>query len=114
MTYGVRGTMSEKKRSRRKAIMALVIEQGAESFDVSMQTIRRDVDALSEGDKLHSVHGRIELSREFMNTLFDQRESTNLVGKRVIGEAAANLSPDFLPLFTKIEDRLILAGGETT
>lgn len=74
----------------------------AERFDVSMQTIRRDVDALCEGDMMHRVHGRIELSEEFLNTPFDQRAGTNLVGKRAIGEAAAKLIPDGATLFISI------------
>jgi DeoR family glycerol-3-phosphate regulon repressor len=86
-----------------------VIEQGAvsvgslaEQFDVSMQTIRRDIDTLCEGDMLHRVHGRIELSQEFLNTPFDQRAGTNLVGKRAIGEAAARLIPDGSTVFISI------------
>jgi DeoR family glycerol-3-phosphate regulon repressor len=101
--------MSSKKARRREAIAALVLEQGAvtvgslaERFDVSMQTIRRDVDLLSEGDMLHRVHGRIELSEEFLNTPFDQRAGTNLLGKRAIGEAAASLIPDGASLFISI------------
>lgn len=101
--------MSLKKRQRREAIAALVLEQGsvtigslAERFDVSMQTIRRDVDALCEGDMLHRVHGRIELSEEFLNTPFDQRAGTNLMGKRAIGEAAAELIDDGATVFISI------------
>lgn len=101
--------MSSKKQNRREAIAALVLEQGAitvgslaEQFDVSMQTIRRDVDALCKDDMLHRVHGRIELSEEFLNTPFDQRASTNLLGKRAIGEAAARLIPDGSTLFISI------------
>lgn len=101
--------MSSKKRRRREAIAALVLEQGAvtvgslaERFDVSMQTIRRDVDALCEGDMLHRVHGRIELSEEFLNTPFDQRAGTNLMGKRAIGEAAAQIIPDGSTVFISI------------
>ena len=101
--------MSSKKQRRREAISALVLEQGAvtvgslaERFDVSMQTIRRDVDALCEGDMLHRVHGRIELSEEFLNTPFDQRAGTNLMGKRAIGEAAAELIPDGSTVFISI------------
>ena len=82
--------MSSKKQRRREAISALVLEQGAvtggslaDRFDVSMETIRRDVDALCEGNMLHRVHGRIELSEEFLNTPFDQRAGTNLVGKKL-------------------------------
>lgn len=101
--------MSSKKAKRREAITALVFEQGAvtvgslaERFDVSMQTIRRDVDTLCEGNMLHRVHGRIELSQEFLNTPFDQRAGTNLLGKRAIGEAAASLIPDGASLFISI------------
>lgn len=103
------GGMSSKKQRRREAISALVLEQGAvtvgslaERFDVSMQTIRRDVDALCECDMLHRVHGRIELSEEFLNTPFDQRAGTNLMGKRAIGEATAELIPDGATLFISI------------
>ncbi len=101
--------MSSKKRTRREAISALVMEQGAvtvgalsEKFDVSMQTIRRDIDALCEDDMLHRVHGRIELSREFLNTPFDQRAGTNPAGKRAIGEAAAEMIPDGSTVFISI------------
>ena len=101
--------MSSKKARRRQAITALVVEQGAvtvgslaDRFDVSMQTIRRDVDTLCEGEMLHRVHGRIELSEEFLNTPFDQRAGTNLLGKRAIGEAAASLIPDGASLFISI------------
>ncbi|MFT4700188.1 MAG: DeoR family glycerol-3-phosphate regulon repressor [Yoonia sp.] len=101
--------MSSKKARRREAITALVVEQGAvtvgslaERFDVTMQTIRRDVDTLCEGDMLHRVHGRIELSEEFLNTPFDQRAGTNLLGKRAIGEAAASLIPDGASIFISI------------
>jgi DeoR family transcriptional regulator, glycerol-3-phosphate regulon repressor len=101
--------MAPKKRTRREAITQLVLEQGAvsvgalaELFDVSMQTIRRDVDALCEGDMLHRVHGRIELSKEFLNTPFDQRVGTNFGGKRAIGEANARLIPDGATLFISI------------
>lgn len=101
--------MSSKNARRRAAATALVLEQGAvtvgalaERFDVSMQTIRRDVDALCEGDMLHRVHGRIELSHEFLNTPFDQRAGTNLHGKRAIGAAAVRLIPDGGALFISI------------
>lgn len=101
--------MSSKKRKRREEITTLVLERGsisvealAETLNVSTQTIRRDVDALCEGDMMHRVHGRIELSEQFLNTPFDQRAGTNLVGKRAIGEAAARLIPDGSSIFISI------------
>lgn len=106
---GAGSGMLSKKQRRRGAISALVLEQGAatvgslaERFDVSMQTIRRDIDALCQCDMLHRVHGRIELSEEFLNTPFDQRAGTNLMGKRAIGEAAAKLIPNGATLFISI------------
>jgi DeoR family glycerol-3-phosphate regulon repressor len=101
--------MSSKKRKRREAISALVLEQGAatvgslaEQLNVSMQTIRRDVEVLCEDDMMHRVHGRIELSKEFLNTPFNQRTDTNPLGKQAIGEAAARLIPDGSTLFMSI------------
>ncbi|MBE0414527.1 DeoR/GlpR family DNA-binding transcription regulator [Yoonia sp.] len=101
--------MSSKMQRRHDAITALVLEQGAvtvgslaERLGVSMQTIRRDVETLCQGAMLRRVHGRVELSEELMNTPFDQRAGTNLVGKRAIGEAAAQLIPDGSTLFISI------------
>lgn len=101
--------MSSKKHKRREAIAALVLKQQAvtigslaERFGVSMQTIRRDVDALCQGDMLHRAHGRIELSKEFLNTPFDQRADTNLTGKHAIGEATADMIPDGSTVFLSI------------
>ncbi len=101
--------MSSKKHKRKQQITALVLERGAmsvealaETLEVSMQTIRRDLDVLSQDDMLRRVHGRIELSKEFLNTPFDQRAGTNLVGKRAIGEAAAKLIPDGSTIFVSI------------
>lgn len=101
--------MSSKKRKRREDITALVLERGsisvealAETLNVSTQTIRRDVDALCEGEMVHRLHGRIELSEKYLNTPFDQRAGTNLAGKRAIGEAAARLIPDGSSIFISI------------
>jgi len=64
--------MSSKKRKRQESITTLVLESGAisvgalaERYDVSMQTIRRDVDELCESDMLHRVHGKIKLKNVF-------------------------------------------------
>ncbi len=101
--------MLTKKRQRRDRITEVVLERGAvtvgalaEMLDVSMQTIRRDIDKLCEGETLRRRHGRIELGEQHLNTPFDQRAGTNLVGKRDIGEAAAALIPDGATLFISI------------
>ncbi|RIK88091.1 MAG: DeoR family transcriptional regulator [Hyphomicrobiales bacterium] len=101
--------MSYKKRTRRERIMAVVVERGAisvgalaEMLDVSMQTIRRDIDELCEGEGLRRLHGRVELAEQRLNTPFDQRTGTNFAGKQAIGEAAARLIPDGSSLFISI------------
>lgn len=101
--------MSAKKRKRREQIVTVVMERGsisvgslAEMFDVTTQTIRRDIDRLCEGDTLRRRHGRVELAEPHLNTPFDQRAGTNLVGKRDIGEAAVRLIPDGATVFISI------------
>ncbi|MFK7940904.1 MAG: DeoR/GlpR family DNA-binding transcription regulator [Roseovarius sp.] len=101
--------MSEKKRKRHDSILGLVQESGvmsvgalAERLGVSMQTIRRDLDELCEGDTLLRRHGRIELNARHRNTPFGQRAATNPIGKQEIGEAAARLIPDGATLFISI------------
>jgi len=101
--------MSSKKRKRRESITTLVAERGAvsvgalaEMLDVSMQTIRRDIDALCESEGLRRQHGRVELNRKRLNIPFDQRTDTNASGKNAIGDAAARLVPDGATLFLSI------------
>jgi DeoR family glycerol-3-phosphate regulon repressor len=101
--------MASKKTRRHDLIQQVVQEQGgvsvgalAEMFGVSMQTIRRDLDILCDGENLHRSHGRIELAEGRRNTPFDQRAGTNLVGKRAIASAAAALIPDGATLFISI------------
>ncbi|AXI53363.1 Glycerol-3-phosphate regulon repressor (plasmid) [Pseudoseohaeicola sp. NH-UV-7] len=101
--------MSEKVRKRHDSILGLVQERGvmsvgalAETLGVSMQTIRRDIDLLCEGDALRRRHGRIELDAQHLNTPFDQRTATNPMGKQAIGEAAAELIPDGATIFISI------------
>lgn len=101
--------MSDKKLKRREDVMALVMERGAisvgalaEMLDVSMQTIRRDIDELCESEGLRRVHGRVELAGHALNTPFDERRDTNFAAKKAIGEAAAALIPDGASVFISI------------
>lgn len=101
--------MSYNKRKRREKIMALALERGAisvgalaEMLDVSMQTIRRDIDELCESENLRRLHGRVELAKNALNTPFDERTGTNFAAKQAIGEAAATLIPDGASIFISI------------
>lgn len=101
--------MSSKKRARHEVILDLVQERGvisvgalAELLDVSMQTIRRDIDDLCANEGLRRLHGRVELAEDLLNMPFDQRTDTNFSAKRAIGHAAAQLIPDGASLFISI------------
>lgn len=101
--------MASNKVRRRDLIRQTVQERGtvsvgalADMLGVSTQTIRRDLDILSEQDGLRRTHGRIELAVDRLNTPFDQRAGTNPVGKRAIGQATAAQVPDGATLFISI------------
>ncbi len=101
--------MSYSKSRRGEKILSLVNERGAisvgalaELLDVSMQTIRRDVDELCDGENLRRLHGRVELAEKSLNTPFDLRTGTNLAAKEAIGAAAARLVPDGATIFISI------------
>jgi len=101
--------MASKKIRRRDLIQQTVQERGAisvgalaEMLCVSTQTIRRDLDILCDSDNLRRAHGRIELAEDRLNTPFDQRAGTNLVGKRAIGEVTASRIPNGSTVFISI------------
>lgn len=101
--------MSAKKRKRRGKIVEIVHERGsitvgalAEMFDVSTQTVRRDIDKLCEDDSLRRKHGRVELAHQHLNMPFDERAATNPDAKRSVAEAAANMIPNGASLFLSI------------
>jgi len=101
--------MSSKKRKRREELLKLVSERGtisvgalAELLDVSMQTVRRDIDALCEEGGLRRQHGRVGLRGKPLNTPFDERAGTNPAAKTAIGEAVAGMIHDGASLFLSI------------
>ena len=106
--------MASKTLRRRDMIMQVVHERGgitvgalAEMLGVSMQTIRRDLDELCESQGLRRTHGRIELAEDQLNTPFDQRAGTNLIGKRAIADVAAARIPNGATLFLSIGSTLL-------
>lgn len=91
--------------SRRTAIVALVtahgessIEQLAQHFGVSLQTVRSDLRMLTSGGLLLRRHGMVApFARE--NIGYQQREIVNIAGKRWIGERTAALLGDYQSCF---------------
>src|SRR3546814_13892705 len=114
--------MASKKIRCRELIQQVVQERGgvsvgalADMLGVSTQTIRRDLDMLCDGENLRRVHGRIELAEDRLNTPFDQRAGTNLIGKRAIAQVAAARIPAGSTLFlSRSEERRVGKEGVST
>lgn len=93
--------MSGKKHARRQKIVELTLQKGAvtvddlaQSLGVSAQTIRRDINKLSDMNVLRRTHGGAEVFESQGNTPYDQRATTNPSAKRAIGLTAAAQIPD--------------------
>jgi DeoR family glycerol-3-phosphate regulon repressor len=96
--------------SRRQSdIIALLRESGrvtveelAAQFDVSPQTIRRDLNEMSEARVITRVHGGAIIASTVENLAYDARKLVAQPHKRLIGEAAARLIADHSSLFINI------------
>ena len=88
--------------SRRQAeIVELLREKGRVAvedltihFGVTPQTIRRDLNELSDAHMVVRVHGGAMVSSGVVNVTYDARKLIASVDKKLIGEAAARLVPD--------------------
>jgi DeoR family glycerol-3-phosphate regulon repressor len=67
------------------------VEQLAERFRTSHETIRRDLTALAEAGAVQKVHGGAKPPRVREESPFRERMALNAVGKRIIAEKAVRL-----------------------
>lgn len=85
----------------------VTVEGLAEHFDVTLQTIRRDLTDLAEAGRLERVHGGAVLPSGTVNIGYEERRRLNAEGKAAIARAcAAQIPPDctlFLNLGTSTE-----------
>lgn len=102
-----------KRDKRLAAILVLLDETGhvevdqlADHFDVSPETIRRDLSTLSEQALLRKVHGGAVKFQTAQETSFTMRTQHNLAEKTSIAAYAAQ--------FINPGDSLFLNGGTTT
>ncbi len=65
------------------------VEQLAQQFDVTMQTIRRDINRLTEASLLRRYHGGAGLPSSVENIAYNQRQVLNIDGKKRIAELVA-------------------------
>jgi DeoR family glycerol-3-phosphate regulon repressor len=87
-----------KPRDRRAKIAELIDQQGqagvddlAETFDVSAETIRRDLSDLAEEGRVQKIHGGAKKMRFDAEGSFQQRMSENASAKALIGQKLAGL-----------------------
>lgn len=78
------------------------VDDLADRFDVTPQTIRKDLNELCANKLMTRIHGGAELLSGTENVEYEQRRQTAAVEKRKIGEAAAALIPNGASLFINI------------
>jgi len=80
----------------------VAVDELAALFEVSPQTIRRDLNEMSEARVITRVHGGAIVASSVENLAYDARKLVAQSYKRVIGEAAARMIPDHSSLFINI------------
>lgn len=84
----------------------VIVEDLARRFDVTLQTIRRDLTELSDAGLLDRVHGGAILRTGVSNIGYEERRRTNEAGKMALARACAAAIPH--------NSSLILNLGTTT
>lgn len=94
---------------RQSRIVALAKSKGrvlvddlASEFNVTPQTIRKDLNDLCEGQILTRMHGGASLPSGTANVRYEQRRQIASAEKQAIGMAAASLIPNNASLFINI------------
>nr|WP_323781800.1 DeoR/GlpR family DNA-binding transcription regulator [Amylibacter sp.] len=94
---------------RQREILEIAREEGkvtvdglAEMYDVTVQTIRRDLAELSESGRLERVHGGAVVPSGVVNIIYEERRRLNESGKKAIGLRCANSIPDGASVFMNI------------
>ncbi|KIN60525.1 Glycerol-3-phosphate regulon repressor GlpR, DeoR family [Sulfitobacter noctilucae] len=94
---------------RQKEILELARKEGkvtvdglAEAFDVTVQTIRRDLSELADTGRLDRVHGGAVVPSGVVNIVYEERRRLNEDGKKAIAEACAQAIPPGASVFMNI------------
>lgn len=80
----------------------VVVEDLAERFGVTVQTIRRDLTELADAGKLERVHGGAVLPSGVSNIGYEDRRGLNEEAKSAIAKACAREIPEGASLFLNI------------
>lgn len=106
--------LSEALNDRQQALLEIVLGKGfatvewlAERFEVSAQTVRRDIIRLDERGLLQRFHGGAGALESTVRLGYAQKQGVAVDAKTVIGRAAAALVPEgatvFLDVGTTVE-----------
>ena len=98
------------QQTRHEAIMQYVIERGfvsiddlAQRFHVTPQTIRRDIQHLADEQQLRRLHGGVQaLQTSTTNAAYRTRQQWQCLGKQTIARSIARAIPDNSSLFINI------------
>lgn len=71
-------------------------------YDVTVQTIRRDLADLADSGRLQRVHGGAVVPSGVVNIVYDERRRLNESGKKSIAVACAGAIPDGASVFMNI------------
>ncbi|WP_341218069.1 DeoR/GlpR family transcriptional regulator [Neptunomonas phycophila] len=80
----------------------VTIDELVEHFQVTPQTIRRDLNQLAESDKIKRHHGGAGIESSTVNTAYQTRKIMNLEAKQKIATAISKQIPDGSSLFINI------------
>jgi DeoR family glycerol-3-phosphate regulon repressor len=94
---------------RQKEILELARRDGkvtvdglAAFYDVTVQTIRRDLSDLAESGRLDRVHGGAVVPSGVVNIIYEERRRLNEAGKKAIAKRCAQAIPDGASVFMNI------------
>ncbi len=80
----------------------VMVEDLATRFEVTPQTIRKDLNELCDGRLLSRTHGGAMLTSGVQNVAYDSRRQISAIEKAAIGRHAASLIPNNCSLFINI------------
>ncbi len=98
-------TLSERQKeilNKAKKKGRVVVDQLSAFFNVSPQTIRKDINELCTKQLLQRVHGGAIVGSSIENVGYEARKLLAPEGKRAIGKRAAELIPNNCSLFINI------------
>lgn len=94
---------------RQKEILELAREEGkvtvdslAAQYDVTVQTIRRDLSDLADSGRLERVHGGAVIPSGVVNIIYEERRRLNEAGKKAIAVKCAHAIPRGASVFMNI------------